>query len=102
MTIQVTLDSCNANLPGKRIQRNYVSRPGGMPRRLFRRADVQHATAACAAMQPRVAEIRVRTGIYRDNGQPTRVAPLTGVERSSDPRSVRALALPRLERQGLG
>src|SRR5437762_1830944 len=35
MTIQVTLDSCNENLPEKCIQRDYVSRPGGMPRQLF-------------------------------------------------------------------
>src|SRR5215831_16217636 len=29
------LDSCNENLPEKRIHRNYASRPGGMPRRAF-------------------------------------------------------------------
>jgi len=29
------LDSCNENLPEKRIHRNYASRPGGMPRRVF-------------------------------------------------------------------
>src|SRR5436190_4833460 len=103
MTIQVTLDSCNENLPEKCIQRDYVSRPGGMPRQLFCHADVQHATAACAAaMQPRIAEIRSKTGIYRSNDQPTRVVPLIGAERWIDTRSVRAVALPRLERQRLG
>src|SRR6516165_6762489 len=29
------LDSRNENLPEKRIHRNYASRPGGMPRRVF-------------------------------------------------------------------
>src|SRR5215813_15389936 len=33
--IHFRLDSCNENLPEKCIHRNYASRPGGMPRRVF-------------------------------------------------------------------
>src|SRR5262249_25030232 len=33
------VDSCNENLPEKRIHRNYASRPGGRPRRAFCCAD---------------------------------------------------------------
>src|SRR5262249_52380617 len=51
------LDSCNENLPEKRIHRNYASRPGGRPRRVFCCAhasrgqpltsDARHRTHAC-------------------------------------------------------
>ena len=51
------LDSCNENLPEKRIHRNYASRPGGMPRRVFCCA---HASRGRACQQHRDADRRLQ------------------------------------------
>src|SRR6266536_4132733 len=42
---QNPLDSCNENLPEKRIHRKYASRPGGRPRRVFCCADASRGRA---------------------------------------------------------